>query len=82
MLIYAKKRYRVHINLQKPKMEKEVNRPHHFIFLSHSTLPGAAFAVNVSTAIGSYIFTTMSGSYFLSRGADVITSSKSNQKGY
>ena len=39
-------------------------------------------AVNVSTAIGSYIFTTMSGSHFLSRGADVITSLKSNHKGY
>ena len=41
-----------------------------------------AIAVNVSTAIGSYIFTTMSGSHFLSRGADVITSLKSNHKGY
>ena len=43
---------------------------------------GPGYSVNVSTAIGSYIFTTMSGSHFLSRGADVITYLKSNQKGY
>ena len=28
----------VHINWQKPNMKKEVNRPQHSIFLSHSTL--------------------------------------------